>query len=249
MNELVSTPIPSDEQLDSITDRHLPAVLSRLSFRPRRRSVTIAATSVALVGMFGIGLVVGGATLARPADPVPGPDPRGPVMLTYPKDDYNGPIPAFAGPWAAAFTAAYRSTSDVLDHQILAKGVILPADFTAISRRYEACMKVHGVRATVDGPAGQLTTDADPHGPRARKADIACSPAFYAVAMLNGQVTRNPQNLNENEIMSACFVREELVPPTYDAAAYAAELLTQKFSFNIDSGMALKCMNSPIAEK
>jgi hypothetical protein len=157
---------------------------------------------------------------------------------------FSGEVPAFTGPWAAAFTQAYKSTSDGLSHRILSKGAITDADYAEVSSVFVKCMKDKGVTATVDGPAGEASTSDTPN---VMEAMNVCDAIFGVVAGLHGQIVRNPQNLDENLIVAACLVRVGLVPASYTANSYAEELKTQKFSYDIDSPKFSGCTRSPLA--
>lgn len=239
------TPIPDDDELDAITRTLMAPLLERLT-RKRRNThrAAIAGVIGGLMAMFAVGVAVGGSTLAPAHD-------AGPVTYIPAADTYKGPIPNFTGPWAAEFNLAYRSTTNTLAHQILAKGSITRADFAQVTHAYTSCMAQHGLTATINGPGGQgsisTTAGKSPDLSTVNLALAACDSGFAEVSALNWEILRNPQHLNENDIMAACLVREKVVPSTYTPADYAADLVTQKFSFNIDSAAANTCISDPLS--
>ncbi|MEO7121784.1 MAG: hypothetical protein ABI400_01440 [Lacisediminihabitans sp.] len=239
-----TTSIPSDDELDAIVERSMIPMLSLLR-RPHRRKrwLSITASVAGIAVIFGVGVAVGAAAL--PSVPGPGPGP-GPAAIFPAEQPYVGPMPNFTGPWAAEFNFAYRTTQSKLAHQILAKGSITPADYTTISTAFESCMKSHGFNATVDGPGGQMTVTKVHDKSALDSALNTCGHGFNQVASLYGQISRNPQHLNENQIMAACLVRSKLAPASYTPDDYAADLVSQKFPFNIDSGGALACISNPL---
>lgn len=157
---------------------------------------------------------------------------------------FTGSVPEFTGPWAEAFTRAYKETNDELTHRILATGTITDADYAELSSAFVKCMKDKGVTATVEGAAGQASTD---DVPGVMEAMQICDGIFSVGASLHGQIIRNPENLNENVIVAACLVRVGLVPPSYTANSYAEELKTQKFSYDLNSSKFMSCISSPLA--
>jgi len=237
------TTIPSDDELDAIVGRSMIPMLSRLRLPHRRkRWLSITASIAGIAVIFGVGVAVGAAAIPSARD-------TGPGAFFPAEQPYTGPIPNFTGPWAADFNLAYRTTQSTLAHQILAKGSITAADYTTISTAFESCMKAHGFNATVDGPGGQMTVTKVHDSSAMNRALNVCGHGFNQVASLYGQISRNPQHLNENEIMAACLVRSKLVPSSYTADDYAAELVRQKFPFNIDSGSALACIGNRLGAR
>jgi hypothetical protein len=237
-------PIPDDGELDAITRNLMSPLLDRVTRKRRNRHrATVATVIGGLLAMFTIGVAVGGATLEPTHDA--GPVPYIPAAQTY-----KGPVPNFTGPWAAEFSLAYRSTTSTLAHKVLAKGVITTADHNQLSDAYIACMAQHGFTATVDGPGGQgsMSPSAGKHLTESAMnvAVGACDDGFAQVSALNYEILRNPQHLNENDIMVACLVREKVAPSTYTTADYAADLISQTFSFNINSAAANKCITDPL---
>ncbi|MET4705835.1 hypothetical protein [Frigoribacterium sp. UYMn621] len=239
------TPIPDDAELDAITRNLMSPLLGRLTRKRRNRHrATVASIIGGLLAMFTIGVAVGGATLEPTHD-------AGRVLYIPAAQTYKGPVPNFTGPWGAEFSLAYRSTTSTAAHKVLAKGIITTADSNQLTEAYISCMAHHGFTATVDGPGGQGSispTAGTPLPESAMNAAVgACDDGFAQVSALNYQILRNPQHLNENDIMAACLVREKVAPTTYTAADYAADLVSQKFSFNINSAAANKCITDPLS--
>lgn len=240
----IFTPIPDDRELEAIAQNLMIPVLDRLIRKRRRlRRLSLAGVIGGLLAMFAVGVAVGGSALTSNRD-------AGPMTYIPAAQIYKGPVPNFAGPWAAEFNLAYRSTTDTLAHKILAKESISKADYAQVSHAYTSCMTHHGFTATVTGPGGQGSISAKAGKSLDQSAVNAaistCDQGFAQVSALNYQILRNPQHLNENDIMAACLVRETLVPATYTAADYAADLVTQKFPFKIDSAAANSCISAPL---
>ncbi|GAA2049669.1 hypothetical protein [Leifsonia soli] len=156
---------------------------------------------------------------------------------------FQGPVPSFTGPWASEFEQAYRSTNSDAVHEILAKGSITDRDYAEVSAEYERCMANKGFPTRVTGPGGEAEIDG---GEDSLKADEACNGDFAIIASLRGSILRNPQNLDENEIVVACLVANGVVPQSYTAKEYESNLESQTFPFSIDDAEFTRCARDPL---
>ena len=166
---------------------------------------------------------------------------------------FDGPIPDFSGPYAAEFAEAYRSTTDELVHEILAKESITDQDYAIVSGRFVKCMANKGFRVQIDGPAGQMTmfdlpTDED--GDRANAANLDCGSdsGYIELCALRNSILRNPENLDENTIMAACAVRQKIAPPSYTAKDYARDIENWSFPFSTSSMEFGRCIDDPLGQ-
>jgi hypothetical protein len=201
--------------------------------------VRVTGTGLALVVLFAASAALSGCSAEAPDQEE--------VAAWHPT--YDGPIPAFSGPYESEFIEAYKSTIDPDAHRILAKGTITDEDYAAAGKSYVKCMADKGFHVTIDGPAGQMTidgtaTDADTQ--RAVAAKRSCGLAFDDISILHGELLRNPQNLDENVIVSACLVREGIAPSTYGPEDYARDSDLQKFPFNVDGADFGGCIDNPL---
>ena len=160
-----------------------------------------------------------------------------------PSPAYRGDVPDFSGPWAAEFAEAYRSTTSDVVHKILAKGSITDQDYAAVSGAYVRCMANKGFKAQVTGPGGEGTLEGDGD---ALAAHNACNGDMAVISALRSSTIRNPQHLDENEIVVACLVKANIAPPSYTAKDYAANLQSQKFPYKIDTPGFIQCTSDPL---
>lgn len=156
---------------------------------------------------------------------------------------YTGPVPAFSGPWASEFAAAFRSTKSEVVHAILEKGSITDQDYAEVSSAYVRCMANKGFTATITGPAGEGTVDA---GEESFEAEAECNADLSVIAMLRGAILRNPDHRDEEEIVAACLVAKKVAPPGYAKRDYEADLQSQKFPYSIDDPGFSACVNDPL---
>ncbi|MFB9746367.1 hypothetical protein [Leifsonia shinshuensis] len=160
-----------------------------------------------------------------------------------PSPSYSGPVPEFSGPWASEFAEAYRSTTSEVVHTILAKGSITDRDYASVSSAYVQCMSNKGLKAVVTGQFGESTVEGDGD---VNAANEACSADFSVISALRYSTSRNPQHLDENEIVVACLIKAKVAPPSYTAKNYAADLETQDFPFSTSVAGFLSCTSDPL---
>lgn len=183
------------------------------------------------------------------ASGVPDVDSTNETSLPVPVK-YHGPVPAFHGPYAAAFANAYRSTTSKLDHKILATNTITDQDYAAVGSVLVSCMAAQGYTLKLDSMVdtfeieGAANTNAQMDAQGA--ALNVCEPAFDAVSVLYLKLLQNPENQDMNVLIEQCLVRSKVVPASYTVADYKADLQTQKFPFNVNSPAVHSCISSPL---
>lgn len=160
-----------------------------------------------------------------------------------PSPSYSGSVPAFSGPWASEFAEAYRSTTSDVVHAILAKGSITDQDYANVSSAYITCMSNKGFTAAVTGQFGESTVEGEGE---VNAANEACSGDFSVISALRFSTSRNPQHLDESEIVVACLIKAKVAPPSYSAKDYSADLEAQHFPFSTSASGFLRCTSDPL---
>lgn len=112
-----------------------------------------------------------------------------------------------------------------------------------MSSAYVKCMANKGFTAKVTGPAGESVTEA---GEESFEAEEACNGDLAVIATLRGNLLRNPENRDEEEIVAACLADKKVAPLGYSARDYEADLQAQKFPYSIDDPGFSKCINDPL---
>lgn len=162
---------------------------------------------------------------------------------------FAGPVPEFRGPYAVEFAEAYRSTTDNVVREILAKESITDQDYATAAGIFVKCMANKGFTVEIDGPAGEMSIPnalADDAFERANSASEGCNSGWSALCALRGQILRNPQHLDENEIVAACLVRSGIAPPSYTPKDYARDLETWNFPYSTSSMEFNNCVGDPL---
>lgn len=183
------------------------------------------------------------AGLASCSLPNPTPDPAATGSNS------QGSVPIFDGPWAAEFAEAYQSTTDPLVHTILAKESITDQDYATAAGIFVKCMANKGFTVEIEGPAGEMSIPnalTDDAFERANAASESCNSGWSVLCALRGQILRNPEHLDENEIVSACLVRSRIAPTSYTAKDYARDVEAWNFPYSTSSMEFHNCVGDPL---
>lgn len=136
-------------------------------------------------------------------------------------DDATGP--AFEGPWAEDFAAAHGSATTEEQRQMLADGVVSDTEYAQVREAFARCLAEAGYAVTWAANGGFTLDAGSPDVPEDLVQDQveSCDVEHRgSVDYLYEQVARNPENLDEAEIMAACLVRRDVVAPSFSAADY-----------------------------
>lgn len=128
--------------------------------------------------------------------------------------------PSFDGPWAGLFATTWEESTEV-EREALADGEIDDLEYAYFRSEIVDCMEGLGSDARWDAD-GSLSygnnDDLDPDD----VTDCMRDSGLRIVA-LKDSMTRNPDNLDENEIMAACLRRAGVVPESYTAEDFGAQ--------------------------
>lgn len=146
----------------------------------------------------------------------------------------NGPdssglpdAPSFSGPWADEFESMYRRATSDLAKSILSDEMITDAELAQIRTAFTSCLEDLGFSEVEIGDKGGFSVTPpegidDTKGPRLIES-CSDSSGESTVGALHEWITRNPENLDESEIIVACLVREGAVGASYTAEQYRAD--------------------------
>lgn len=133
--------------------------------------------------------------------------------------------PTFTGPWADAFAQAYRTAGTTEQRQMLADGIVSELEYSQVRDGFAACLADVGYTVTWAADGGYTLDVGSAEVDDAHVQDLvgACDTEHLGdIDYLYEQTTRNPQHLDEAEIMAACLVRSDVVPPSFTTDDYAA---------------------------
>ena len=124
----------------------------------------------------------------------------------------------FTGPWADLFASTYADATSKAERDALRNGVISDKEYASFQASIESCLALHNVSATFDGNMGIDYTNPDRVSQEVINKCLADN--GIRVLSLRDSMTRNPNNLDEGEIMAACLKRAGVVGPGFTAKDY-----------------------------
>jgi len=169
-----------------------------------------------------------------------------------PGTEESAPV-GFEGPWAAEFEASYAATDSEFVRSVLEDGVITDQEYAEMFERFRSCLRTAGITVTDVGSDGSFST----HFPESLGPDAAndatkrCSveAGENHISSLYHFVARNPQHLDEAEMVVACLIDAEVVEPSYSPDDFKRESPTGSFSLiDQDAGWPVlkECMADPL---
>jgi len=168
-------------------------------------------------------------------------DPREEDILIHGEDSLaNNPIsledvPDFSGPWASQFTEEYiRAESDFV-REVLADEKITDQELAEMRSKFTECLMGYGFTEISFEPSGGFSlkdlTGMDDELSNDRVLECSNESGESSVGALHSWIRRNPDNLDEHEIMAACLVRKGVVDPSYGAKDYTESFDTESFPY------------------
>ncbi len=156
-------------------------------------------------------------------------------------------VPDFSGPWAAVFSSTYASAATDIVREVLKDSKISDAEWADVKNGFETCMSDRGIPLTWDDDFGGFSlegnTKDNAHVDDALKT---CGASFDAISMLRYATTRNPDNVDESELVVACFIRDGVVDPGYTAKQYDIDSSANPRPAWLDSAKTLTCGRDPL---
>lgn len=178
-----------------------------------------------------------------------------PVDGTASSSTYSGDeTPSFSGPWAGAFTEAFAGTSAAFVRAILVDESVTDQELSETRDRFSECLTSFGITdITFDADGGFSFNSPEGSERSAVEEDVSTCSAESGedtVGALHSWVRRNPDNLDENTILAACLVRQEVVDPSFSAEDYAAADGNLPFLDSVSAGAGnaafLICNSDPL---
>lgn len=151
----------------------------------------------------------------------------------------SAPALSLSGPWAAEFEKAYSESSDEFVREAVKDGRISDAEFAEMLARYTDCMADAGLTLKrLPEPEGgysfsfpdTMTAEA------ANETDVRCSLASgeYPIGALYNWVKRNPDRLDEKQIIHDCLLREGVIGQQYTLEEFTRDYENFEYPFASD---------------
>lgn len=151
-------------------------------------------------------------------------------------------IPDFTGPHKELITELWKNTDSDFAHKILADETISDSEWAETVKSFEQCIVDSGmlVNYVKDNGALSVTFNGVPQH-KSGALITACreKSAFNPISVLRAALIRNPSNLDENELMTACLIRAKAVDPDYTKEEYIRDsdpTKNGKFVYQMPSG-------------
>ncbi len=161
----------------------------------------------------------------------------------------EGPLDV-SGPWASEFEYAHEQTDNSFVEAAIADGVVTDQEYSETIERLRECLAAVGITLTVSGLSLEYSIPGDDPD-RAHSNFTRCSGESgedYIGWLYNG-MRRNPENLNESDILVACLIEEGLVDPGYSGADYERDVQDQTLPFADDDTAQHtyeRCLDDPL---
>lgn len=160
-------------------------------------------------------------------------------------------VPQFAGPWSAEFAQAYSATDNRFVREAIKDGTVTDEEYAEMFERFRSCLDAVGITLTLNGHSYRWDIPDGSDAARANGQFDRCSveAGENYIGWLYYGVKRNPDNLDESQIVSACLVRAGVVPENYSAADYESDNEEQTYPFfDKEQGKKAhtKCLDDPL---
>lgn len=153
------------------------------------------------------------------------------------------------GPWASEFEYAHEQSSNSFVEAAIADGAITDDEYAETIERLRACLDAVGITLTVTGHSLQYDPGDDPDRAHANFTRCSGEAGEDYIGWLYNGIRRNPENLNESDIVVACLIKEGLVDPGYSSADYERDSQSHRFPFTDDDTAQPtyeRCLDDPL---
>lgn len=133
----------------------------------------------------------------------------------------------FTGKWADLFQSTYAEVTSKAEREALRDSVISDQEYAFFQEKITSCLASHRVTAIFDGNMG--IDYSNPGGIGQEVINACMIDNGIRVLSLKDSITRNPNNLDEGEIMAACLKRSAVVGPGFSAKDYDDPDIVEKF--------------------
>jgi hypothetical protein len=148
---------------------------------------------------------------------------------------------SFEGPWSDLLQSTYKEATSNDERAALDDGVVSDQEYAYFQNKIVKCLSKHGLDARFSSDGSLEYTNKDHVG---QDVINGCNEDHgLPLLALRDAMNRNPENLDENEIMVACLRRAGLIDAGYTAAMYAAGTDADKFMTSSRFG---SCNSDPL---
>ena len=180
--------------------------------------------------------------------------------LTRSRDAHSEGVPddslhddsVFTGPWAEEFKANYEKAKPGFVKDVLTDGQITDQEYAEMIARFTDCMGAVGITVKFREDGGMRTespqsmTNDETHETSNRCSKEAGEDLIGSIWTF---MHRNPERLDEYEIMTACLIREKVVAPDYSVDDFKRDYMDLDFTWtDVSRGeeVLVQCGNDPL---
>jgi hypothetical protein len=141
-----------------------------------------------------------------------------------------------SGPWAQEFQQAYDAADASFMREVLRDGAVSDQEYSEVVARYTACMADLGITLKENPPSeGGFSYTFPPtiSNENAHAAETRCSEQSgeSVIGALYHLAKRNPQHLDENQIVYDCLLGTGTIDTSYTVEDFTADYVAQSFPF------------------
>ncbi|MFV0407907.1 MAG: hypothetical protein ACK5LN_13985 [Propioniciclava sp.] len=151
----------------------------------------------------------------------------------------------FTGPWAQQLRTAYEESRSELERQVLADGLITDAEYAELLGAFQTCIEDLGYELTWEGDDGGFSIPGEQSPSEQQIAECSATTDGEASGYYV-QMRRNPENLDEAEIMVDCLIRVGVVDPSYSPEDYQQDGLSGSGPTYLDTEEFRACNADPL---
>ncbi len=162
----------------------------------------------------------------------------------HPQGNEGAVVGTYTGPWADEFERmAAEGNPFVLS--VLADSELSDAEAQEGLAVIEDCYRSHNATVTYDKYGFETVESLD------GKSDpmevmSACAFADGGIWVLYDQMSKNPENQNQESLIVACLIREGLVEPGFTVEEFAENFETEHFTWDRKDEKSKNCFRDPL---
>jgi hypothetical protein len=161
--------------------------------------------------------------------------------------------PGFSGPYAETFAQMYAGANSDFERDVLRDKVISDQEYADMASRFESCLRDLNIVFSGFESDGSYSTEfpGSMGAKRANELTEQCSFSFgeSSIGALHGFIARNPDNLDEAMIMTACMQQNGALPSSYGPEDWKRDAPHQSFPFMASASgkqQLINCSDDPL---
>ncbi|MDR0488571.1 MAG: hypothetical protein LBG99_04085 [Propionibacteriaceae bacterium] len=151
----------------------------------------------------------------------------------------------FTGPWADDFMFYYNDTNSRLGREILKDGIITDMEFQEAMQDIVRCYEQDGFKVTYDNYGYETVESIDGSGDPSEQLN-KCAFSDGGVVVLYYKMARNPDNIQNEVLITECLVRVGLEGPGFTVDDFERIMQSDQMPWDLADGRATECFQNPL---